>query len=160
MHWAMLWPPDLVRCINSFVEFHILYSFPQNPHYHGYLLLFYPLLSDLSHPKIKRIIPLLLLSSSRVRLDIIVVASLLQLMDPGTQEEGSGSRRKSGRKFGYGIHNNKLFLFGISVSPLMRVSLQYLVANRSKSGRIGERTNQMKLDVTQQYYLPQSISQI
>ena len=37
LHWAMMWPTDLVRCINAFVEFHILYSFPQNSYNWSFL---------------------------------------------------------------------------------------------------------------------------
>ena len=84
-----MWPPDMVRCINAFVEFHIFYSFPHNPQYQHSLFPFSPLLSTLSHHQIERITALIWWSSSLVILDMVVRSSFSQLMDPVTQEDGS-----------------------------------------------------------------------
>ena len=92
LHWSILLPPDLFRCINGFVEFHILYSFPQSPWYQRSLFPFSPLLSTLSHSQIESRTSLFWLSLSWVRLYMIDISSLLQSMSPGTQEYVSFSR--------------------------------------------------------------------
>ena len=97
LHRSMMWPPDLVKCIKYFVEFHILYSFPQNPQYQSSLFPFSTLLSTLSLSQIERITSLLWWSSSWVRLYMIVISPLLNFIAPGTQEECSVSRINLGR---------------------------------------------------------------
>ena len=98
LHWTMTWPPVLVRQINNFIKFHILYSFLQNPQYQRSLLTFDNLLSTSSHSQIERRKSLIWWSSSWVILDTIFRSYLLQLIAPQTQEEGSVSRIKRGRK--------------------------------------------------------------
>ena len=88
----------MVSCINAFVGFHILYSFPHNPQYQRSLFPFTPLLPTLSHFQIERRTSLLWWSSSWVRIGIIFRFSLLHLIAPGTQEGDSVCRRKPGRK--------------------------------------------------------------
>ena len=85
LHRSMMWLPDLFRCINAFMEFHISYSFVHNPKYQRSLFPFAPLLSTLLHYQLERRTSLLWWSSYWVRLYMIVRSYLLQLIAPGTQ---------------------------------------------------------------------------